>query len=139
MLDYYDEDCFLQRNGKRLAVMGRHFLDFRAKKVVEYMTETIRRMVEDYGAEYIKFDYNQDCGVGTDYLAFCTGEGLEQSAKAYLKWVDDIRTRFSSVLWGIISLKARWHLIMQIKENERGKDLRIINLCETEILDNILV
>ena len=99
MLTYYDDDCFLQRNGKRLAVMGRHFLDFRAKKVVEYMTEAIRRMVEDYGAEYIKFDYNQDCGVGTDYLAFCAGEGLEQCARAYLKWVDDIRAKFPDVLF----------------------------------------
>ncbi len=99
MLDYYDDDCFLQRNGKRLAVMGRHFLDFRAKKVVDYMSETIRRMVEDYGAEYIKFDYNQDCGVGTDYLAFCAGEGLEQCAKAYLQWVDDMRARFPNVLF----------------------------------------
>lgn len=99
MLEYYDDDCFLQRNGKRLAVMGRHFLDFRAKKVVDYMTETIRRMVEDYGAEYIKFDYNQDCGVGTDYLAFCAGEGLEQCARAYLKWVNDIRAKFPNVLF----------------------------------------
>lgn len=99
MLAYYDDDCFLQRNGKRLAVMGRHFLDFRAKKVVDYMSETIRRMVEDYGAEYIKFDYNQDCGVGTDYLAFCAGEGLEQCAEAYLNWVDDMRARFPNVLF----------------------------------------
>ncbi|MBE5752635.1 MAG: hypothetical protein E7343_01030 [Clostridiales bacterium] len=99
MLNYYDDDCFLKRNGKRLAVMNRHFLDFRAKKVIGYMTETIRRMVEDYGAEYIKFDYNQDCGVGTDYLSFCAGEGLEQCAKAYLKWVDDIRVKFPNVLF----------------------------------------
>ncbi len=99
MLDYYDDDCFLQRNGKRLAVMGRHFLDFRAKKVVEYMTETIRRMVEDYGAEYIKFDYNQDCGVGTDYLALCAGEGLESCARAYLAWADGIRKKYPNVLF----------------------------------------
>ena len=99
MLDYYDDDCFLQRNGKRLAVMNRHFLDFRAKKVVDYMDETIRRMVEDYGAEYIKLDYNQDCGVGTDYLALCAGEGLELCARAYLQWIDGIRERFPNVLF----------------------------------------
>ena len=99
MLGYYDDDCFLQRNGKRLSVMGRHFLDFRAKKVVDYLTETIRRMVEDYGAQYIKLDYNQDCGVGTDYLAFCAGEGLESCAIAYLKWIDDIRLMFPEVLF----------------------------------------
>lgn len=99
MLDYYSDDCFLQRNGKRITVMGRHFLDFRAPKVVEYMNETIRRMVEDYGAEYIKFDYNQDAGVGTDYLALCAGEGLELAAEAYLKWVSGIRERFPNVLF----------------------------------------
>ena len=99
MLEYYDEDCFLQRHGKRLSVMGRHFLDFRAKKVVDYMSETIRRMVEDYGADYIKMDYNQDCGTGTDYMAFTAGEGLEQSTRAYLKWVVDMQKRFPEVLF----------------------------------------
>ncbi|MBQ5927098.1 MAG: alpha-galactosidase, partial [Clostridia bacterium] len=99
MLDFYDDSCFMQRNGKRLAVMGRHFLDFRAEKVTRYMTETIRRMVEDYGADYIKFDYNQDCGVGTDYLSFCAGEGLEECANAFLNWVDAVRKKFPNVLF----------------------------------------
>lgn len=99
MLDYYDEDCFIQRNGKRLAVMGRHFLDYRSKKVVDYMTETIRRMVEDYGADYIKLDYNEDMGVGTDHLSFCAGEGLEKCANAYLEWIDSVRKRFPDVLF----------------------------------------
>jgi len=99
MLAYYDEDCFLQRHGKKICVNGRYFLDFRAKKVVAYMSETIRRMVKEYGAEYIKLDYNQDCGVGTDYLADAPGEGLEQAAKAYLAWVDAMRSRFPNVLF----------------------------------------
>ena len=63
------------------------------------MSETIRRMVEDYGAEYIKMDYNQDCGTGTDYLAYCTGEGLEQAANAYLAWVKDMQDKFPNVLF----------------------------------------
>ena len=99
MLAYYDDDCFLQRHSKKICVNGRYFLDFRAKKVVEYMSETIRRMVEEYGAEYIKLDYNQDCGVGTDYNADSAGEGLEQAANAYLVWVDAMRSRFPNVLF----------------------------------------
>lgn len=99
MLDYYDDDCFLQRNGRRIAVMNRYFLDFRHEKVRAYMSETIRRMVEDYGAEYIKFDYNQDCGVGTDYCAFCAGEGLEACANAYLVWVEEMMQRFPQVIF----------------------------------------
>ena len=99
MLSYYDDDCFLQRNGRRLAVMNRYFLDFRNEKVRAYMSETIRRMVEDYGAEYIKFDYNEDCGVGTDYLALCAGEGLEMCADAYLAWVREMIARFPDVVF----------------------------------------
>lgn len=99
MLDYYDDDCFLQRNGKKIAVMNRYFLDYRNKKVHAYMSETIRRMVEDYGADYIKLDYNEDCGAGTDYAAFCVGEGLELCANAYLSWVDEMQTRFPQVLF----------------------------------------
>ncbi len=99
MLNYYDEDCFIRRNGKRVCVMGRYFLDFRNKKVVEYMSETIRRMVQDYGAEYIKADYNEDLGVGTDVESDSLGEGLEQCAGAYLNWIDSMRKCFPEVLF----------------------------------------
>ena len=99
MLGFYSDDCFLQRNGKRLTVMERHFLDFRNSKVVEYMSETIRTMVEDYGAEYIKFDYNQDCGVGTDLYADSAADGLEQAADAYLCWASDMQKKYPHVLF----------------------------------------
>ena len=79
--------------------MNRYFLDYRNEKVRAYMSETIRRMVEDYGAEYIKFDYNEDCGVGTDYLAFCAGEGLELCGQAYLDWVQEMVERFPQVVF----------------------------------------
>jgi alpha-galactosidase len=100
MLDYYTEDCFIQRHGRRLAVMNRHFLDYRHPRVREYMTETIRRMVEDYGADYIKFDYNQDMGVGTDRDADSAGEGLESSAAAFLGWVEEMKARYPGVILG---------------------------------------
>ena len=99
MLAYYGDDCFMQRNGRKIAVSGRYFLDYRNQKVREYMSETIRRMVEDYGADYIKFDYNQDCGVGTDYLSFCAGEGLEACADAFLSWVREMAARFPKVVF----------------------------------------
>lgn len=99
MLEFYDDDCFITRHGEKVCVMNRYFLDFRAKKVVDYMTETIRRMVEDYGADYIKLDYNQDLGIGTDKYGTNFGEGLELCASAYLKWVEDITQKFPNVLF----------------------------------------
>ncbi len=91
MLEYYDEDCFLHRNGARIHVGNKYILDFRAKKVRDYLTETIRRMVEDYGADYIKMDYNVDSG-------FVDGD-FEEERKTYLKWADEMQTRFNGVLF----------------------------------------
>ena len=99
MLDYYDDDCFMQRNGRRIAVMNRYFLDYRNEKVRSYMSETIRRMVEDYGADYIKCDYNEDCGVGTDYAAFCAGEGLESCAQAFYDWIKEMTETYPQVIF----------------------------------------
>lgn len=91
MLGYYDEDCFLHRNGKRIAVMGRYFLNFSAPKVIEHLSETIRRMAEDYGAQYIKTDYNEDAGFAD--------ESLSRDRAAYLTWIDNMRRRFPNVLF----------------------------------------
>jgi len=99
MLEYYDDDCFLQRFGKKISANGRYFLDYRNPKVIKYMTETIRRMVEDYGADYIKFDYNQDSGIGTDLNSLTFGEGLELSLNAFFEWVNNMRKLFPDVIF----------------------------------------
>lgn len=99
MIDYYGEDAFIKRNGKKVTVMNRHILDYRHPKVVEYMSETIRRMVEDYGAQYIKLDYNQDLGVGTDLNSDSLGEGLESSAKAFSKWIRSMTEKYPDVVF----------------------------------------
>ena len=90
MLDYYDDDCFLKRNGERICVSDKYLLDFRQRKVRSYLNETIRRMVEDYGADYIKMDYNVDAG-------FVDGD-FEAERNAYLAWVDGIQEMFPNVL-----------------------------------------
>ena len=100
IIDYYGDDtCFLCRHGKPIVIHNRRFVDFRHPKVVEYLTESIRYMVEDLGAEYIKLDYNQDCAIGTDVDALTPGEGLESAARAYLEWIDSLRERFPGVLF----------------------------------------
>ncbi len=94
----YDDDCFLKRDGIRIGVKRKNFLDFRNPKVTEYLDEVIRRMVEDYGTEYIKFDYNADLGVGCDGGADSLGDGLEQQGEAYLRWIDTIREKYPHVV-----------------------------------------
>lgn len=99
MLDFYDDDCFMTRHGEKVCVMGRYFLDFRNEKVRKYMSETIRRMVEDYGADYIKTDYNQDVGAGTELNAYSAGEGLELCSNAFLDWINEQKKKFPNVLF----------------------------------------
>ncbi len=98
-LSDYDKDCFFCRHDEPVCIFNRLFLDYRNPKVVAYMNETIRYMVEDLGAEYIKMDYNQDCGIGTDLDALTPGEGLESASRAYLDWIDGLRARFPQVLF----------------------------------------
>ena len=98
MLQYYDEECFIYRFGEKICVQGRYFLDFRNEKVILYMNETIRRMIEDYGAEYIKIDYNQDIGIGADDVDGF-GAGIEKCANAFFDWTDKIRRKFPSVVF----------------------------------------
>ena len=99
MLQYYDDDCFLTRYGRRVCVNGRYFLDFRHPKVVAYLTDTITRMVEDYGADYIKLDYNQDVGVGSDKYGKNAIEGLEESVDAYFAWISQMKRNYPDVLF----------------------------------------
>ena len=99
MLEYYDDDCFLTRYGRKICVNGRYFLDFRHKKVVDYLTDTIQRMVEEYGADYIKLDYNQDIGVGTDKYGKNQIEGLEESVDAYLSWISSVKQKYPEVIF----------------------------------------
>ena len=73
---------------------GRYLLDFRHEKVRNYLSQTIDRMVNEYGAEYIKFDYNQDCGPGTDYHSFSRGEGLEDHMQAYYDWARSMAEKY---------------------------------------------
>jgi alpha-galactosidase len=63
------------------------------------MSETIRRMVEEYGAQYIKCDYNQDCGVGTDLNAENPGAGLEEAANAFLDWMREMIAKYPDVVF----------------------------------------
>lgn len=99
MLEFYGDDCFVQRYGEKVCTMNRYFLDFRKEKVIAYMSDTIRRMVKEYGADYIKLDYNEDMGAGCDAEATSLGDGLEQCAAAYLRWIDAMRKEFPNVLF----------------------------------------
>ena len=90
MADELPDDWFFMRHGKRVIDHGRYQLDFRNPQVREFADGVIRRLVEEYGAGYIKMDYNIDAGIGTQLDADSAGDGLLGHNRAYLEWLDHI-------------------------------------------------
>ncbi|MBE6947400.1 MAG: alpha-galactosidase [Ruminococcaceae bacterium] len=99
MLDYYGDECFLARNGKKIFNGTGYLLDYRQKKVRDYMTATIDRMVQEYGCDYIKFDGSPNPGLGTDARSTSLGAGLEDHILAYTAWSEEMTRRHPNVIF----------------------------------------
>lgn len=98
MIAFYPQDAWFSLDGKPVVVGGRRFLDYRCKAVRDYMDDVIDRIVHEYGADYIKFDYNQDCGSGTDARGDKPGRGLELASQAFFAWVKGVRRRYPELI-----------------------------------------
>lgn len=98
MEDIYDDGCFFYRNGKRVLNMGRYQLDFRNPKVTAYLDNVFKRMIEEYGVDYIKIDCNQCAGPGTERNSDSLGDGLLSHNRAYLKWLGKITDKYPDVI-----------------------------------------
>lgn len=97
MEDYYGDECFMTRNGEKVVAGSRKFLDFRNRKVRDYLTETVDMLVR-LGVNYIKFDYNQDVGAGTETDSISLGDGLTRQSEAYLCWVKSIMDKYPDLI-----------------------------------------
>lgn len=98
MLEYYGDECFLTRNGKKICNTTGYLLDFRHPKVIDYMTRAFDRMVNEYGVDYIKYDGCSSTGPGPD-RGTSPGDGLEEHIRAFLKWTEDMMKRHPNVIF----------------------------------------
>ena len=98
ILDQFDDTCFFMRHGKRIIDHGRYQLDFRNKKVTDFLDGVVDRLVKEYGIGYFKFDYNIDAGLGTETDADSFGDGLLGHSTAYLNWIDRIYERYPKII-----------------------------------------
>ena len=76
-----------------------YLLDYRHSRVIQYMTATIDRMVNEYGCDYIKFDGCPNPGQGTDVNANSLGDGLEQCMDAFTDWSCAMTRRHPDVIF----------------------------------------
>lgn len=94
----WPEECFFRRHGRRVHDRSRWQLDFRHPRVIAHANEVIDRLVKEYGAGYIKMDYNIEPGIGTEVDAESMGGGLLAHERAYLKWLDDVFARYPELV-----------------------------------------
>jgi alpha-galactosidase len=87
------DDWFFSRHGRRVIDNARYQLDFRTPAVRAHADAVIDRVVKEYGAGYIKMDYNINAGTGTDRAADSAGDGLLEHQRAYLAWLDGVFAR----------------------------------------------
>lgn len=92
------DNWFFVRHGKRVYDRSRYQLDFRNPDVIAHVDEVIDRVVGDYGAGYIKMDYNIEPGTGTELDADSVGQGLLEHERAYLRWLDGVFTRYPDLV-----------------------------------------
>jgi alpha-galactosidase len=69
------DSWYFMRHGKRVESRTRYFLDFRNRDVIKHADEIIDRVVKEYGAGYIKIDYNRTALMGTDTKASSSWTG----------------------------------------------------------------
>ncbi len=92
------DDWFFMRHGRRVIDHGRYQLDYRNPNVRAFADGVIDRLVREYGAGYIKMDYNINAGIGTQQDADSAGDGLLGHNRAYLAWLDSVFVRYPELI-----------------------------------------
>lgn len=87
-------DCLLRRNGEIIA-KHKGFLDFRKKKTTDYMMSVFDRLYEA-GVRFIKNDYNQSVGIGTDG-SDSLSEGLVENSRAVRDFLDRVQEKYKDL------------------------------------------
>jgi alpha-galactosidase len=92
----------LHRDGRVINVGSRHFWDFRDPWVHEFLAERVIGLLRDAGMGYMKVDYNETIGLGTDG-AESTGEGLRQHLEGVRRFFQRIRRELPDLVIEICS------------------------------------
>ncbi len=92
------DDWFFMRHGKRVIDNSSNFLDFRNPQVIAHANEVVNRIVNTYGAGYIKMDYNFNALMGTETNGSSMGQGLLEHQRAYLNWMNEVYKKYNDLV-----------------------------------------
>jgi alpha-galactosidase len=85
-------DHLLRRDGAPITVRQRRFWDLNDPWVVDYLTSKVIDTLDRCGFGYLKVDYNETAGIGSDHPD-SLGEGLRRQIEAQHRFFDRIRQR----------------------------------------------
>jgi alpha-galactosidase len=84
------DDWFICRHGKRHQDNKRYLLDFRNPDVRKYCMNVVDRLIEDYGVEYFKVDYNVTMGYGSDLNSDSCADAIREHYICLYQWYEEI-------------------------------------------------
>lgn len=96
-LNKRSDDWFLLRDGVKIGGGDRLFLNFANPEVREFLHQKIKSLV-DIGVGFIKNDYNDCIGIGTNNTAYSYGEGLLQHTKEFSSFIDEVRALYPALI-----------------------------------------
>ncbi len=99
MAERLPEEAFFRRFGERVIVAGNLQLDLRHPAARAHLDETVDRLVEEFGLEFFKLDYNRNIGAGTEVDAEAAGAGLLGHTRAFRDWLLGVQARHPGVLF----------------------------------------
>lgn len=94
---YQKTDMLLERDGEVLTTLTRRFWDMRKPETIAYLSERVIDLLNRYGFEYMKMDYNDTIGIGCDG-AESLGEGLRQNMEASLHFLRKIKKEVPGII-----------------------------------------
>ncbi|MEU5154631.1 glycoside hydrolase family 36 protein [Glycomyces sp. NPDC021274] len=108
------DEAFFQRFGERVIVSGNLQLDLRHPAARAHLDETVDRLVDEFGLEFFKLDYNRNIGAGTQVDADAPGAGLLGHTRAFRDWLLGVQARHPGVLLencGSGAMRMDYHLL----------------------------
>ncbi len=87
----------LQRDGQPITVRERRFLNLNDPKAFDYLTEKVIDRLERDGFGYLKIDYNETAGIGSDHPD-SLGEGLRRQVLAGYRFLTALRERLPGLV-----------------------------------------
>lgn len=87
------DEWFICNHGKRRIDNKRYLLDFRNPEVRRYCTDVVDRLIQEYGIEFFKMDYNVTTGPGSDLDTDSVGDAMLEHYRAFYGWIQEMYRR----------------------------------------------